>query len=147
MPTRGISVDCLCGETVPTKFFIAGKCDTDCGGDKTMACGSDTNMSVFKWRKDTPSPPVPPPVTPPTTLWADEVDGAYLKGCFEDTTGSRVLDGYYYSSTTLTAEVRRTRGLTLRACSTGKLSSPGSNAAVLFVGHVGSMCFCAFCAH
>lgn len=69
-------------------------------------------MSVFKWREDSPSPPVTPPgippVTPPTTmLWEDEVDGAYSKGCFEDDPSSPVLDKYYFYSRTLTAEVRR----------------------------------------
>ncbi|CAM9128792.1 unnamed protein product, partial [Laminaria digitata] len=71
-------------------------CHTACKGNAGVECGGDYYMSVFWVEKGRPKYD--------TGMSYDEVEGAYAKGCFEDSAHKRVLGGYSFHSESMTAK-------------------------------------------
>lgn len=105
---RAAATECFCGNDAPDPDWKAGQCNSECTGNKWVACGGRHRINVFKWINgygDGGSGSSPDDNSRDGSLHQDMYDGATYIGCYEDSRDKRVLGKDDLDKENMTTEV------------------------------------------
>ena len=102
------ATECFCGNDVPDPDWQAGQCDSECTGNKWVACGGRHRINIFKWTNgygDSDSDSSSDDNHNGSKLRQDPYDGATYIGCYKDSKDKRVLGRDDLDKENMTTEV------------------------------------------